>query len=620
MNDEISVNFVLTSYGKVNYYSVGKSTDPLFLIIHGSGPKNSGEVYYTFLYEYSVRFLKTWPLFLVAIDCPGYGKSSGSKEAIRAFPESLIKEFVYNTTGKSSAFILMGHSQGGNSIFNAILSNPNLSTFIVQDRPVCGNIKKLSSMKTPLLLVYDEEDDGHPIRQGKEIIKHVKNYSFISYKNSVTPYWFSDMLMEEIIKFVYKNKSFISIEKEMPNFDYISEYNGIDFSKVNNNLIVSKNKVNKSVIKNNDTNRLYNRLQFINENKTKDDVITNFYSNNSKERTKKENIRKNESNEKNLKVEKEKIDNINSRSKVVLSVPKNKKIQNNYTQNYRLYTTSGKTINEKETIGANLNDNTISNISKNQCKEIYKQSQLIELNEKAIELEISKNDKLNYIEQNDLNCKITDEKDLKCTLCLDYFIRPITLPCKHSFCYYCIDVSMIYNPTCPLCRTKFELETVKKIISEKNVDFGLENLIIKQIGEEEMNRKISTIKKNREKDEKNNIIIEYGNSSIAIGSSNSNTKNKVKHSWKLFVKVVKSPYKNPIKHVEFYINPHIEKAPPVKILNGPFEFERNGSYEFQMKIKIYFIERLKIDPYETDHNLTLNGKINSKRFIVNSSN
>jgi hypothetical protein len=224
----IQKSYVSTSFGKVCYYSSGDKGNPLFLIIHGSGVNNSGKVYESFLFEYQARFYKTWGMYLVAPDCPGYGESTGLRSAIRGFPEKFIKEFI-GKLNYENCFIIMGHSQGGYSVFNAILRNPQLATFVVQERPVCGNISKLKDWKVPILLTYDEEDDGHPIKQGREIIKHVKNYKFISYKSSQTPYWFTDRLFDEILKFVYIYQGFIRNHRLLPDFKLIQEVNGITF-------------------------------------------------------------------------------------------------------------------------------------------------------------------------------------------------------------------------------------------------------------------------------------------------------------------------------------------------------------------------------------------------------
>ena len=103
--------------------------------------------------------------FIVAIDCPGYGRSKGSKEAVKTFPLQMFKE-ILKDLGYNNYFAMLGHSQGGAAIFNAVYEDPKLTEFLLMDRPVCGNIKRFNKFPIPTLLLYDIEDDGHPIWQG----------------------------------------------------------------------------------------------------------------------------------------------------------------------------------------------------------------------------------------------------------------------------------------------------------------------------------------------------------------------------------------------------------------------------------------------------------------------
>lgn len=248
----INKSFIETSYGKIRIRSVGKKTDPLFLIIHGSGPRNSGKSYSYFLHEYAIRFSNTWPLYMVAFDCPGYGESSGLKSAIRGFAQKFLSELIFALTAEKRAFILMGHSQGGNSLFTAVFENPEITSFVVAERPVIAEPKKFKDCKIPILFVYDEEDDGHPIKQGKEMTKFVRTFKFVSYKFSRKPYWQNDHLLEEVLKFLNEQQKFFFSAKacNKPNFELIAEVNGIEF-KYNSVGEVIKNNYNKSDYVNN---------------------------------------------------------------------------------------------------------------------------------------------------------------------------------------------------------------------------------------------------------------------------------------------------------------------------------------------------------------------------------
>jgi hypothetical protein len=501
----VQKQFTSTSFGKVCYYSVGNKFNPLFLIVHGSGVNNSGKVYENFLYEYHARFRDSWELYMVAFDCPGYGESTGLRSTIRGFPEKFIREFI-GKLGNEKCFILMGHSQGGYSVFNAILQNPNLSTFVVQDRPVCGNIWKLKDWKTPILLSYDEEDDGHPIKQGREIIKVVKNFRFFSYKSSETPYWFSDRLLEEILKFIYSFQQCIP-NKYMPDFSLITQANGINFDQ---------------------------------------EISTN----------------------------------------VNIGRPE----------------TRSRSVNPKEEVKINTLD---------VMKEITKRSCSVIKEVKVEEDNIDNIDNMDNIEKIDMKKleTVDVETDFKCPLCLDFLIKPIQLPCGHIFCYYCLDMSITYNPSCPLCRKDVD----NPVQALQNLAKDVQERLIKHVDIDLLKKREDDIIKERNKAKLNSIKIEYGNTSTPITSSKHS---KPKYRWALFVKVVSSPKQNPIKTVEFDINPHLQDSVPIKVQQEPFEFDRNGSYEFGLNIKVIFMDRLKLQPYTINHRLRLGPPKTSRQFVV----
>jgi pimeloyl-ACP methyl ester carboxylesterase len=71
--------------------TAGTPGQPLILIVHGSGPRNSSAQYAPLLQEYLVRISYIEKFYIVAIDCPGYGKSVGSKEAVKTFPLQMFE-------------------------------------------------------------------------------------------------------------------------------------------------------------------------------------------------------------------------------------------------------------------------------------------------------------------------------------------------------------------------------------------------------------------------------------------------------------------------------------------------------------------------------------------------
>ena len=53
----------------------------------------------------------------------------------------------------------------------------------------------------PTLLIYDIEDDGHPIWQGKPLFKELKNTEFYTYRHSQHPYWVPDHIWDKMLGF-----------------------------------------------------------------------------------------------------------------------------------------------------------------------------------------------------------------------------------------------------------------------------------------------------------------------------------------------------------------------------------------------------------------------------------
>ncbi|XP_038063085.1 LON peptidase N-terminal domain and RING finger protein 3-like [Patiria miniata] len=45
-----------------------------------------------------------------------------------------------------------------------------------------------------------------------------------------------------------------------------------------------------------------------------------------------------------------------------------------------------------------------------------------------------------------------DKEDYECSLCYRLFLEPLTTPCGHTFCKLCLNRSLDYNNSCPLCK------------------------------------------------------------------------------------------------------------------------------------------------------------------------
>ncbi|KAM3968411.1 uncharacterized protein ACR2FA_000607 [Aphomia sociella] len=52
--------------------------------------------------------------------------------------------------------------------------------------------------------------------------------------------------------------------------------------------------------------------------------------------------------------------------------------------------------------------------------------------------------------------------DLECVLCFETLSKPVTTPCGHTFCHTCIERSLDYQSTCPLCKRSLGSFAVRK--------------------------------------------------------------------------------------------------------------------------------------------------------------
>lgn len=77
---------------------------------------------------------------------------------------------------------------------------------------------------------------------------------------------------------------------------------------------------------------------------------------------------------------------------------------------------------------------------------------------------------------------MSERKDLECSVCFNYFNRPVTLMCQHTYCMNCI----VRVDKCPLCRVKaFIPPAVNPLIAK---------LVIDKIGQEAYDKRTSEFK------------------------------------------------------------------------------------------------------------------------------
>jgi hypothetical protein len=184
------------SYGKIFARIAGHRYDEqqkCILLIHGSGPENSS-MYWNDLVRRLLLATSSSsslsPYFFVAIDCPGYGRSDGSKQTIRSYPGAFIQEIIdciSPTTHK--VYCLIGSSQGAAAAFNALVEKAAVSSFLAVQDPVSHDPQRFVCIKQPTLLMYDIDDDGHPVSVGRLVKRYIPNNHYYEFASSKQPKW-----------------------------------------------------------------------------------------------------------------------------------------------------------------------------------------------------------------------------------------------------------------------------------------------------------------------------------------------------------------------------------------------------------------------------------------------
>ena len=191
-----TVNIHTPSYGKIFARLAGHSYDEqqkCILLIHGSGPENSS-MYWNDLVRRLLSATSSSccpsPYYFVAIDCPGYGRSGGDRQTIRSYPGAFIQEIINCISPKTpKVYCLIGSSQGAAAIFNASVERPNISSFLAVQDPVSHDPQRFVCIKQPTLLMYDADDDGHPVRIGRLVKKYIPVNDYYEFTSSKQPNW-----------------------------------------------------------------------------------------------------------------------------------------------------------------------------------------------------------------------------------------------------------------------------------------------------------------------------------------------------------------------------------------------------------------------------------------------
>lgn len=184
------------SYGKIFARLAGHTYDEqqkCILLIHGSGPENSS-IYWNDLVRRLLLATSSSsslsPYYFVAIDCPGYGRSDGNKQTIRSYPGAFIEEIIDCISPRThKVYCLIGSSQGAAAVFNALVEKPSISSFLAVQDPVSHDPQRFVCIKQPALLMYDTDDDGHPVSVGRLVKKYIPNNHYYEYASLKQSKW-----------------------------------------------------------------------------------------------------------------------------------------------------------------------------------------------------------------------------------------------------------------------------------------------------------------------------------------------------------------------------------------------------------------------------------------------
>ena len=189
-----------SAYGALCCYTCGDPAADVVILIHGSGPTSSGERYRPLLPQ-----LAMCGLYAVAIDCPGYGHSPGSRDTIRGDPAGVLRATLRGI-GKTTAAALVGVSQGAAAVLRGVIADPKLASVLICDRALYAPMEELRGILHPCLLVYDKDDNGHPVKIGRRIKSVVRNSEYHEYSSKKDPTFMPDNYATMIVSFLQQKR------------------------------------------------------------------------------------------------------------------------------------------------------------------------------------------------------------------------------------------------------------------------------------------------------------------------------------------------------------------------------------------------------------------------------
>ena len=195
--------------------------------------------------------------------------------------------------------------------------------------------------------------------------------------------------------------------------------------------------------------------------------------------------------------------------------------------------------------------------------------------------------------------------DQTCPICFNYMVEPVRLPCKHLFCFTCIEQATLNDAKCPLCRYQLEDHF------ELNIDEDYQANFMNKYPEEYQTAldeliKIKTLEKDLIK-----IFLEYGNTHSSIETDHQN-----KHKWVFFIRTNNEEYplKDLVDKVTIELHPSFNRS--LVQLKHPFKFAARGWGVFEIPITVVWKEWTKLPPTNLSHMLSFDGDGKSYKSCV----
>jgi len=207
--------------------------------------------------------------------------------------------------------------------------------------------------------------------------------------------------------------------------------------------------------------------------------------------------------------------------------------------------------------------------------------------------------------------------DFSCPVCTELLYKPVTIPCGHTFCKLCLDMSFSYKRCCPMCREPFQFSAAQV----------KSNVLLASIIEQNFAERY---KLRGDEVEEQSVIMQEGRKKIIIGNTHESLagNNRNNHKWKFFVMVLdedqslgaipKVPSSYYIEKIEVFLHPTF--TPARLVLTGePFEVKRIGWGVFTIRGNIYFASRFNLPPMGFEHLLSFDRNGTHRSFLIDFS-